>query len=267
MILEERISKLEKNSNEELKSNVQSMKGEIIESIRNDIDKFVDNRNRELEDRWRRDHNIVCFNSHNSPIGTENKEKDESGVSAIASQLGLQNLSITSAFRLGKKLETKIRPLNVVLENKSHRKFLIDNAKLIPEKVPLFRNVFIVKDMTFSTAKGSKFTYQNIRKSEGNTTYHQLEENRGQGLAEQIDVELRQSPEAMTTEQRVPSPVFRAPSNVLSQENVLNDTTLDCLQFSQPYHNETLINDDTIVGGMPMGEDNVVGILPPTSED
>ena len=149
--LEERISKLEKNSNEELKSNVQGMKGEIIDSIRNDIDKLVDNRNRELEDRRRRDHNIVCFNlpEHNSPIGTENKEKNESDVSAIASQLGLQNLSITSAFRLGKKLETKVRSLKVVLETKSHCKFLLDNAKLIPEKVPLFRNVFIVKDMTF----------------------------------------------------------------------------------------------------------------------
>ena len=81
--LEERISKLEKNSNEELKSNGQSMKGEIIDSIRNDIDKLVDNRNRELEDRRRRDHTIVCFNSpeHNSPIGTENKGKDESDVS------------------------------------------------------------------------------------------------------------------------------------------------------------------------------------------
>ena len=80
--LEERISKLEKNSNDELKSNVQSMKGEIIDSTRNDIDKFVDNRNRELEDMRRRDHNIVCFNlpEHNSPIGTVNKEKDESDV-------------------------------------------------------------------------------------------------------------------------------------------------------------------------------------------
>lgn len=80
------------------------MKGEITDIIRNDIDKLVDNRDRELEDRRRMDHNIVCFNllEHNSPIGTENKEKDESDVSAIASQLGLQNFSITSAFRLGK---------------------------------------------------------------------------------------------------------------------------------------------------------------------
>ena len=155
--LEERISKLEKNSNEELKSNVQSMKGEIIDSIRNDIDKLVDNRNRELEDRRRRDHNIVCFNlpEHNSPIGTENKEKDESDVSAIASQLGLQNLSITSAFRLGKKLETKIRPLKVVLENKSHRKFLLDNAKLIPEKSTSLQKRVYSEGYDLSTAKGT----------------------------------------------------------------------------------------------------------------
>ena len=127
--------------------------------------------------------------------------------------------------------------------------------------------MFIVKDMTFQQRKERKFKYQNIRKSGGNTTDQQLEENRGQGSAEQMDVELRQSPVAMTTEQRMPSSVFRAPVNVLSQENVLNDTTLDSLQFSQPNHSETLIDDDTIVGGIPMGVDNVVGILPPTSED
>ena len=122
--------------------------------------------------------------------------------------MGLQNLSITSAFRLGKILETKMRPLKVVLENKFHRKFLPDNAKLIPEKVPLFRNVFIVKDMTSQRRKERKLKYQNIRKSGGSTTDQQLEENRGQGPAEQMNVELRQSPLAMTTEQRMPSPGF-----------------------------------------------------------
>ena len=120
--------------------------------------------------------------------------------------------------------------------------------------------------MTFQQLKERKFKYQNIRISGGSTTDQQLEEDRIQGSAEQIDVELRQSPVAMTTEQRMPSPVFRAPINVLSQENVLNNTTLDSLQLSQPYHSDTLINDDTIVGGIPMGEDNF-GILPPTSED
>ena len=126
--------------------------------------------------------------------------------------------------------------------------------------------MIIVKDMIFQQRKERKFKYQNIRISGGSTTDQQLEETRTQGSAEQMDVELRQSPVAMTTEQRMPSPVFRAPINVLSQENVLNNTTLDSLQFSQPYHSETLINDDTIVGGIPMGEHNV-GILPPTSED
>lgn len=57
-----------------------------------------------------------------------------------------------------------MRALKVVLENKSQRKFLLDNAKFIPVKAPqVFEKVFIVKDMTQEQRKERKSKYQSDR--------------------------------------------------------------------------------------------------------
>lgn len=97
---EARVTRIEKNTQEDIKLNVQSLKGDIIDSIKSDVNKLVDNRNKTLEDRRRRDHNVVFFNlpEHNSSMVTENKTKDESDVNNTASHLGLDNISITTAY-------------------------------------------------------------------------------------------------------------------------------------------------------------------------
>ena len=48
-----------------------------------------------------------------------------------------------------KKSPDRIRPLKIVLESKSQRKAILDNAKFIQHKAPLsLKNVIISKDLT-----------------------------------------------------------------------------------------------------------------------
>lgn len=49
------MSKFELSTKKEINSQVSNMKGEIINSLKHDINKVVDTRNRELEDRKRRE--------------------------------------------------------------------------------------------------------------------------------------------------------------------------------------------------------------------
>ena len=86
---------------------------------------------------------------YNYPTGAENKAKDESDVKYISTKLGLQELNIVTCFRLWKKQANKIQPLKVILAEKAQRKFMLENAKLIPTKLQSeWNNVIISKDLT-----------------------------------------------------------------------------------------------------------------------
>ena len=54
------------------------MKGEVIDSVKEDLNRLVDARSRELEDRKRRDNNIVLFNvpEHRSRKWEQNKKEE-----------------------------------------------------------------------------------------------------------------------------------------------------------------------------------------------
>ena len=51
------------------------MKTEIIESLQGNLESLVDSRTKELEDRKRRDTNLIIFNvpEHRLPRGEDNK--------------------------------------------------------------------------------------------------------------------------------------------------------------------------------------------------
>ncbi|MEW8545300.1 MAG: hypothetical protein AB2693_17395, partial [Candidatus Thiodiazotropha sp.] len=149
--IEKRMDAFEENIHKRIKDNVYDMKDEIVSSIREDVDRLVDSRNKELEERKRRELNITLFNlpEHSNSNGNDNKREDERDFTKISSELGLDNVNIVTSFRLGRKQVNKIRPLKVILAEKAHRKFLLDNAKFISSKVNIsFRNVIISKDLT-----------------------------------------------------------------------------------------------------------------------
>ena len=55
-------------------------------------------------------------------------------IQRLGSSLGLESPQIITCFRLGKKSLTSNRPEKLVLEMKSQKKFLLDNARSVPEK-------------------------------------------------------------------------------------------------------------------------------------
>ena len=129
--LEEKVNHIELTTKQGVTSQVSSMKEESINSLKVDINSVVDKRNLELEDRKRRELNITIFNlmEHSSDNTAENKKADELDIRAITASLGIENLNITTFYRLGKKKPAKTCPLRVVLDSKSQRKFLLENAK------------------------------------------------------------------------------------------------------------------------------------------
>ena len=144
--VESRLDQCEEKTKDSLQEYVTNLK-----SIKEDINGLVDSRTSELEDRRRRELNITVFNlpEHNNPLGSDNKREDEADMKFIGNKLGIQDLNIVICFRLGKKLPNKIRPLKVILAEKSHRKFMLDNAKFIPTKLPQhLKNLIISKDLT-----------------------------------------------------------------------------------------------------------------------
>ena len=66
---------------------------------------------------------------HNKGNGQENRIHDECDISGICTDLGLVNVQISKSIRLSKKTEGKVRPLKIILMERAHRKFILDNAK------------------------------------------------------------------------------------------------------------------------------------------
>ena len=59
--IEDKMDRMENNTRVEIKENISSMKEEILESVKEGIDKLVDTRNKELEYRKRREIECNCF--------------------------------------------------------------------------------------------------------------------------------------------------------------------------------------------------------------
>ena len=148
--LESRMDSYETKNTEEIKSSVASMKEDVLVHIKIDVNKLVDQRNKELEDRKRREVNLVIFNlnenTHES--GHVNEQRDEEDFRTICLSLGLEPVELATNYRLG-KASSKPRPLKVILTDRNQRKYLLANAKYIPEKTPLrFNKIILTKDLT-----------------------------------------------------------------------------------------------------------------------
>ena len=149
--IESRMDRFEEKTEQVITENVREMKDDIVDSLKGELSLLVDSRCRELDDRKRRELNLTVFNlpEHNKGNGQENRIHDERDISGICTDLGLVNVQISQSIRLGKKTEGKIRPLKIILTERAHRKFILDNAKYIPSKVRFeFRNVIFSKDLT-----------------------------------------------------------------------------------------------------------------------
>ena len=147
--IETRMDSYEERTEKIITDQVTEMKDDIIDSLKGEVNQLVDIRNRELEDRKRRELNLTVFNlpEHSKQSGQENREEDEIDFASICADLDLSSVNIQTSLRLGKKMDNKTRPLKVILIDKAQRKFLLDNAKMIPIKVcSIFSRVIFSKD-------------------------------------------------------------------------------------------------------------------------
>ena len=135
--IESRMDRFEEKTEQVITENVRKMKDDIVDSLKGELSLLVDSRCRELDDRKRRELNLTVFNlpEHNKGNGQENRIHNERDISGICTDLGLVNVQIFQSIRLGKKTEGKIRPLKIILTERAHRTFILDNAKYIPSKV------------------------------------------------------------------------------------------------------------------------------------
>ena len=221
------------------------MKQDFAEEIDNKITKVVEEKTRELEDRRRRELNIVVFNldEGSSTQNLENKISDEIAVVDIASQLGLQNLEIETSYRLGKRNKDTTRPLKIILKNRQQRKYLLEHSKDIRNNIDKkYSRIIIVKDLTQEQRKIKREKRESRNKQkQDNIRYNQPHTEEKQNMSFLI-------------------------STGHQDENInpmLVDTNND------ENHNCTLINvshitgDETIVGGINMSNKGIVSKPPP----
>lgn len=260
--IENRMDKLESNTKDVVTLQMTNMKSSIIESIKGEIYSVVDQRNKELEDRKRRELNLTVFNldEHRHRSGVENKQADEQDILNISASLGLENLNIVTSFRLGKKEDSKIRPLKIVLDSKAQRKFLLDNARHIPRKTnEAYHKVIISKDLTLQQREERRETLKTRRQQKtAQTDSQQIRVDQGSSRDRETSPPTRhfalREPENVVEMQvdRLPSPIH-ATNTEYSQLNPLNlsESSLHTSVFEQT----TIINindeDQTLPGGIP----------------
>ena len=250
--LESRVKTIEEGNKQDIEESVSTMKEDIIKSLKNDMDKVVDSRVKELEDHKRRDFNVLLFNMpeavRNSP--EEHKASDEESIKRLCTHLGLDNLRVQIQFRLGKQKTGSCRPLKVVLESKAHRKYLLDNAKYIQEKAPgSLKKVIIVRDLTPVQREERRERFANKRRS------GQLDKQNRSGMTNP-NPPSQFHPTAMEVNAELSPITSNANIHVSHLMSSTHLSHINHLADSQPtgdltsaYNNSTVM-DQTIIGGL-----------------
>lgn len=167
--IEVRLDKIEIGNKTEIEYQCKEVKDTIVDEIHKDVEKMVDERSKEWNDRRRREVNIMVFNLQEGThaTGEENKEEDIKSIKEITTCLGIENLEIVTLYRIGNKQEGKVRGLKVILADRTQRKKTLDMARHIPQKVKdQNKKVVITKDMTPKEREESKAKRQNKRRND-----------------------------------------------------------------------------------------------------
>ena len=149
---------------------------------------------------------------------------------------------------LGKKSLTSNRPLKLVLEMKSQKKFLLDNTKSVPEKARgNLRQVIIVKDMTFKQREERR---RNRGRNVPSADRQNIQPDQNRSNTMEIDPAQHQLPSPIPGNENIQNQSL-SQLNIHSSTSVFNDTRL-VEQHIGPnsQSDETDIGDDTISGGV-----------------
>ncbi|MES9905972.1 MAG: hypothetical protein ABW168_25270 [Sedimenticola sp.] len=228
--LESKVNNIETEITGKVTANIKEMKTEIANELKSSVVKLVDERSKEIEERRRREPNLIFFNI---PETVEDKKKDEEDIRTIARELGIETLEMSGSFRLGKTAPNKIRPIKVILANRSQKRYLLDNAKHITKKVSsrLIKAV-IVKDLTMEQRNERRLKRQARVAEDQNMDHAPTEEPSSPSLITSRPNIFHTGIAAQSTPRRLPH--------------------LNQLAESQSNQgDETLLADITVIGGIP----------------
>ena len=165
-------------------------------------------------------------------------------------------------FRLGKKAPDKTRPLKIALESRAQRKTILENAKYISQKVPLYLNrVIISKDLTPDQSSERKLRRQNNKRNQP----QQMNDNRNVSTVrpnQDGDSHGGTLPTAMNMSHGVSPIVGMSHLNVSTHSQ--SGRALDA------YNNTTIAMDDTIMGGLDSQHglaDDSIGQIPSVGDE
>lgn len=125
---------------------------------------------REVEDRDSRRNNVILFglpeNDHATAL--DRVTDDKKHTKELFLSLGFDDIKVCDISRLGKKIESKIRPVKVTLENPALKKLVIQKARQLRNNEK-YKNIYIDYDKT------------KLQQSEWNNLRSELKQRRESG--------------------------------------------------------------------------------------
>ena len=118
--------------------------------VKNIVKDVVSLQSKEEKERKERENNVIMFNLDEDPTTeNENDNKDKDFVENLCKNiLEIPNIKVQKMFRLGRKSETKIRPLKMVFENNSDKRVFFGNLYKLKNSEPNIKKVSICQDLT-----------------------------------------------------------------------------------------------------------------------
>lgn len=162
--LEDNMMEINSNINTKVKYEMQSMKPDLINEIKQEIKTSLQDdvrkEVREIEDQKIRSLNLIIFNMQESEdkSGTVRKDFDMNRFMELCSRIGVKDVDVKTLFRLGITGQKKSRPLKVVLNSKKHRKDILDSVSKIKNLATEteLNKCIIVKDLTVQQREANK---------------------------------------------------------------------------------------------------------------
>jgi hypothetical protein len=149
---------------EKVKEEVSTLKTGLVNDVKAEIKSSLQNNIRtelkEIEDQKQRALNLILFNVPESKSENSLKRKkfDNDIFTELCNAIEVVEADVKVSFRLGNPKKETHRPLKLVMNNKKHRKDIIENAlklKLLPQTSRLAKYI-IAKDLTIRQREENK---------------------------------------------------------------------------------------------------------------
>lgn len=241
---------------EEVQAMRQDINTDIIKEIKTSLQSDIRVELKEIEEQKQRAMNLILFNLQECPNQNKNERKkfDEDIFTEICQFIEVREVDIKVAFRLGNPGPHKSRPLKIILNNKKHRKDILDNAHKLKNVPPTSRvaKCIISKDLTVRQREENKKRRDERKKNNDRTKTEQA-------YNDQTVIQSKEKQQLSTKSQRftttaiienVNQDMDISFANFLSQPILPGNGHRSC---STPMHIHSDLGEETITGGLYTG--------------